>query len=180
LSFYQRLGSRHRCKLAVISAYLSDEQMVELARASTFYLNTSRAEGACLPVQDFLASGRPAVAPAHTAMAEYIDERLAFVVPSRSEPTHWSWDPERRLTTRWHRVERSALERRIRESYEMVHRDPSRHREMSQAARARMWEFAGAESVWPRLVEALRVVWPDRRGLTGQTQDCYSTASEVR
>ncbi len=180
LSFYQRLRLRHRSKLAVISDYLSDEQMVELARASTFYLNTSRAEGACLPVQDFLAAGRPAVAPAHTAMAEYIDERLAFVVPSRSEPTHWSWDPECRPTTRWHRLDRSALERRIRESYEMAHRDPLRHREMSRAARARMREFAGAESVWPRLTEALREIWPDRRELSGQAQDCFSTVSEVR
>ena len=180
LSYYQRLRLRHRAKLAVISAYLSDEQMVELARASTFYLNTSRAEGACLPVQDFLAAGRPAVAPAHTAMAEYIDERLAFVVPSQSEPTHWSWDPDRRPTTRWHRVERPALERRIRESYEMAHRDPSRYREMARAARARMRDFASSESVWPRLDQALRVVLPDGQGSSGQTRDRFSTAPEVK
>ncbi|HUY35234.1 MAG TPA: hypothetical protein VMV69_20985 [Pirellulales bacterium] len=163
LSFHQRLRLRHRCKLAVISNYLSDEQMVELARASTYYLNTSRAEGACLPVQDFLAAGRPAVAPAHTAMAEYIDPRLAFVVHSYSEPTHWSWDPERRPTTRWQRVERSALRRRIRESYETARGDLSRYREMAGEARARMREFAGAESVWPRLAEALRVIWPEEQ-----------------
>jgi len=180
LSFYQRLRIRHRAKLAVIANYLSDEQMFELARASAFYLNTSRAEGACLPVQDYLAAGRPAVAPAHTAMAEYVDDRLAFVVPSRSEPTHWSWDPERRPTTRWNRVERPALERRIRESYEMVQRDPSRYCEMAQAARARMKDFAAAESVWPRLDRALQIVLPDRGGLTGQTQPCHSTAPEVR
>jgi glycosyltransferase involved in cell wall biosynthesis len=164
LSFYQRLGRRHRCKLAVVSAYLSDEQMVELARASTYYLNASRAEGACLPVQDFLAAGRPAVAPSHTAMAEYIDESLAFVAPSASEPTHWSWDPERRPTTRWHVVDRPALERRIRESYETARGDRARYRAMAQAARARMRDFASAESVWPRLAEALKLIWPEEEG----------------
>jgi glycosyltransferase involved in cell wall biosynthesis len=158
LCFHQRLGIRHRCKLAIISEFLSDQQMVELARVSTYYLNASRAEGACLPVQDFLAAGRPAVAPAHTALAEYLDQRLAFVVPSQSEPTHWSWDPERRPTTSWHRVDRAGLEARIRESYETARHEPSRYREMSRAGRTRMREFAGAESVGPRLTEALKLI----------------------
>jgi glycosyltransferase involved in cell wall biosynthesis len=158
LSFYRRLRFRHCAKLAVIAAYLTDEQMVEMSRASTFYLNASRAEGACLPLQDFLAAGRPAVAPAHTAMAEYIDDTLAFVVPAHGERTHWPCDPQRRPTTHWHVVERSALERRIRESYEMARHDAARHRRMASQARQRMREFASAQSVWPRLAEALGAV----------------------
>ena len=55
---YLHLGLRHRCKLVFVTEYLSDAQMVELARASTYYVNTSHAEGACLPLQDFLAAGR--------------------------------------------------------------------------------------------------------------------------
>ncbi|HEV3003051.1 MAG TPA: hypothetical protein VGX78_01255 [Pirellulales bacterium] len=166
LSYHQRLGLRHRSRLAVISEYLSDDQMAALARASTYYLNASRGEGACLPLQDSLAAGRPAVTPAHTAMAEYIDERLAFVVASHSKPTHWSWDPERRVTTSWHCVECADLERQIRASRETAIREPSRYRDMAQEARARMSGFAGPDSVRPRLAEALGSIWTGENGTT--------------
>ena len=49
-AFYQQLRVRHRARLAVIAAYLPDEQMFELARASTYYVSASHAEGACLPL----------------------------------------------------------------------------------------------------------------------------------
>src|SRR5262249_3133162 len=66
--WYRKLPQPHRCKLAVVAALLSDQQMTELARASTYYVNSAHAEGACLPLQDFLAAGRPGIAPVHTAL----------------------------------------------------------------------------------------------------------------
>jgi glycosyltransferase involved in cell wall biosynthesis len=152
---YQRLRIKHRAKVVVIASYLSDEQMLELAEASTFYLNTSLAEGACLPLQDFLAAGRPGIAPAHTAMSEYIDDELAFVVDSRSEPTHWPWDPERRPATVWNRVLRPSLERQLRASYETVKDDARHYRQMAACGRERMNALASVESVWPKLAGAL-------------------------
>lgn len=155
LHFYQRLGRRHRCRIAVVADYLSDEQMLQLARASTFYLNTSKAEGLCMPLQDALAAGRPGIAPAHTAMAEYVDERLAFVVPSRAERTYWPWDPERQLTTTWQRLDGRRLAEQIAASYRVARHDVPRYREMSAAARERMSQLASAERVWPKLNEVL-------------------------
>lgn len=155
---YQRLKIKHRAKVAVISTFLSDEQMLQLTQASAYYLNTSLAEGACLPLQDFLAAGRPAVAPAHTAMSEYIDERLAFVVDSRPEPTHWPWDAQRRPTTSWNRVRRRSLEAQLRASYDAAKRDGKRYRAMGVCGRERMNALASAESVWPKLTEALSVL----------------------
>ena len=152
---YQRLRIKHRAKVVVIASYLSDEQMLELAEASCFYLNTSLAEGACLPLQDFLAAGRPGIAPDHTAMSEYIDDELAFVVDSRSEPTHWPWDPERRPATVWNRVLRPSLERQLRASYETVKHDARRYRQMAACGRERMNALASVESVWPKLAGAL-------------------------
>ena len=73
LAFYNKLGLPHRAKIVLVTDYLSDAQMRELARASTFYVNASRAEGACLPLQDHLAAGRPGIAPACTAMSDYFD-----------------------------------------------------------------------------------------------------------
>ncbi len=155
LHFYQRLGRRHRCRIAVIADYLSDDDMRQLTRASTYYLNTSKAEGLCMPLQDALAAGRPGIAPAHTAMAEYIDPQVAFVVSSLSEPTYWPWDPQRRLTTSWQRLDGRRLAAQIRTSYHVARHELSRYREMSQCGRARMRDVASEEKVWPKLNEAL-------------------------
>ncbi len=70
---YLAYGIEHKCRVVVIVDYLSDDELLGLFRATTFYVNTSRAEGACLPLQQALACGRPAIAPAHTAMADYMD-----------------------------------------------------------------------------------------------------------
>ena len=158
LHFYQRLRIRHRAKVIVISAYLSDEQMYELARGTTFYLNASHAEGACLPLQDALAAGRPGIAPAHTAMGEYIDDEVAFVVPSRSEPIYWQWDPERRRTTTWQQIRRRDLVAQLRASYRTATNDPARYRDMAASGRQRMHDLASAEQVWRRLSDALNSV----------------------
>lgn len=155
---YRRLRIKHRAKVVAISSYLSDEEMLQLTQASTYYVNSSLAEGACLPLQDFLASGRPAVAPAHTAMSEYIDEQLAFVVDSRPEPTHWPWDADKRPTTTWNRVRRGSLEEQFRASYDVARRDGPRYRAMSISGRERMNSLASVESVWPKLQEALSLL----------------------
>jgi glycosyltransferase involved in cell wall biosynthesis len=157
-SHYQSLRLRHRCRLAVVSSFLDDQQMVELVRGSTYYLNASKAEGACLPLQDALAAGRPGIAPSHTALAEYVDDELAFVVPSRAEPTHWPWDAERRITTSWQRIDPRALAEQIRQSYQVARGDRPRYTAMAECARQRMEGLVSAHSVWPRLAEALRVI----------------------
>lgn len=154
-TFYQQLRIRHRARLAVIGAYLSDEQMFELARATTFYVNASHAEGACLPLQDALAAGRPAIAPAHTAMAEYVDEDLAFVLPSHPVPTHWQWDPDKRQTTTWQQIETRELAARFQLSYHVARSDAARYEAMTACGRQRMHDLASTERVWNRLSDAL-------------------------
>ncbi|HVX10985.1 MAG TPA: hypothetical protein VHC22_07390 [Pirellulales bacterium] len=158
LHFYRRLRLRHRAQVYVISDYLSDEQMCELTRGTTFYLNASHAEGACLPLQDSLAAGRPGVAPAHTAMAEYIDSDVAFVVPSRAEPIHWQWDPERRRTTTWQHMRRRDLVSQIRASYQTARNDLAKYQAMALRGRQRMYDLAGTENVWARLSAALNAL----------------------
>ncbi len=56
----------------MITDFLTDQQMGELMRVTTYYVNTSKAEGACLPLQQSLAAGRPSIAPNHTAMADFM------------------------------------------------------------------------------------------------------------
>jgi glycosyltransferase involved in cell wall biosynthesis len=153
--YYGHLGLRHRCKLAFMTAYLSELELLELTRASTYYVNTSRAEGSCLPLQNFLASGRPAVAPGHTGMADSVDAGCGFVIASHPEPACWPQDPEPRAVTTWHRLVWQSLHDQFRASYEIAHHNLARYHELSRAARARMEDLASAERVWPRLAAAL-------------------------
>lgn len=161
LGFYYKCGLPHRARVAFISSYLSDEQMRELARASTYYLNASRAEGACLPLQDFLAAGRPGIAPAHTALADYFDDRVGFVVASHAEPCAWPDDETGRLNTSWHRIVWSSLREQIAAAYETATARPQAYRHLASSARGRMAAWASADAVWPRLNEALSLVADD-------------------
>jgi glycosyltransferase involved in cell wall biosynthesis len=160
LDYYHQLGIPHRCKLALVAAYLSDAQMLELARASTYYVNTARAEGACLPLQNFLAGGRPGVAPAHTALGDYFHGGLGFVVDSHPEPAPNPLDPGRRSSTTWHRLVWQSLADQFRTSYEVARFGQGSYQALARRGREEMGAFAGIESVWPRLAAALDLVCP--------------------
>lgn len=153
--FWRTLGIGHQCRVVLVSAYLDDAQMIELTAASTYYLNASRAEGACLPMQDFLAAGRPAVAPRHSAIADYFDSGSGLVVESHPEPTSWPQDPDGRCTTTWHRLVWTSLRDRIAESYDVASHDRAGYARLSANARARMHALASDEAVWARLEPAL-------------------------
>lgn len=155
LHFYRRLRVKHACRLAVTTAYLSDQQMGELVRGSTYYVNASRAEGACLPLAAALAAGRPGIAPAHSAMAEYIDPSVAFVVPSRPQPTHWPIDPARTPSTVWHEIARDDLAKQFQISYEVARRDLPRYRALAAQGRRRLHALASEESVARRILDVL-------------------------
>jgi len=158
IKHYQSVGVDHRCKLVLIADYLSDHQMVDLARASTYYINASRAEGACLPLQNFLAAGRPGISPAHTAMTDYFHDKLGFVVDSNLEPACWLQDLDCRLTTTWHHIVWQSLHDQIQHSYNVAREGGSRYQDMDARARSDMIEYAGAERVWPLLATALNSV----------------------
>ncbi len=154
-AFYRSTGLSHRCKLAFVTAYLSEEQLVELTRASTYYVNTSRAEGSCLPLQNFMAAGRPALAPPHTGMADSIDEHCGFTLESHPEPAPWPQEIEGGYRTTWHRLVWQSLHDRLRASYETARQGRAFYRTLAERGRQRMRELAGVESVWPRLAAAL-------------------------
>lgn len=149
--FYRQVKIRHACRFVVVSDYLSDQQMVDVVRGSTFYLNASRAEGACLPLQDFLASGRPAVAPGHTAMQDYFDSDVGFVVQSSQEPTSWPRDPEKSIATRWARIDWSSLQENLGRAYALATDGPGPYQRMADAGRQRMATYASVDATWKKL-----------------------------
>jgi glycosyltransferase involved in cell wall biosynthesis len=154
-AFYRSTGLSHRCHVIFVTAYLSDEQLVELARGSTFYVNTSRAEGSCLPLQDFMAAGRPAVAPPHTGMADSLDEQCSFVLDSHPEPAGWPQEIGGGYRTTWHRLVWQSLHDRLRASYETAKHNLPHYQALAKRGRERMQQLVSPESVWPLLAAAL-------------------------
>ncbi|MBD9634220.1 glycosyltransferase [Pseudomonas sp. PDM19] len=134
--------SPFKCRVLVLHGFLEDEQFGRLFSATSFYVNFSRCEGLCLPLMEFLACGKPALAPAHTAMADYVDDSLALVIPAGHEHSVWPQDSRILYRTLRHRPDWGALMRAYQDSYRIARQQPARYETMSQAALARMRSYA--------------------------------------
>ncbi len=157
---YIRRDIPHRCNLVFVTDYLNDEQMLQLAENSTYYLQTTRAEGNCLPLMNFLAAGRPGISPAHSAIADYFDEDIGFVVESHPEPAAWPHDPNLRTRSTWGRLVWPSLVEQIRASYDLAKYDRAAYEAMGQRGKTRLEEWSSVEAIWPRLEEALDTLFP--------------------
>jgi SAM-dependent methyltransferase/glycosyltransferase involved in cell wall biosynthesis len=128
----------YRCRVIAICAFLDDEAYRDLVRATAFAVNASLGEGQCLPLMEFLSAGRPAVAPSHSAMADYIDNENAMIVRSSLEWTSWPADPRASLRCMRRRPDWESLRDAYREAYAVATRDAERYRRMSRHARERL------------------------------------------
>jgi glycosyltransferase involved in cell wall biosynthesis len=153
--FLRHTGLRHSCRVVLVAEHLTDPEMVDLLRATTFYVTATRAAGAGLVLRDALAAGRPAVAPRHTGLADCFDDGLGWVVASSPEPAPFPGDPGGRLRTTWHRLDWRSLCEGLRDSYEVARCRQDRYRELARRGRERLRAQAGCEQVLPRLRDAL-------------------------
>ncbi|MEM1111197.1 MAG: glycosyltransferase [Pseudomonadota bacterium] len=136
-----------KCRVVVIDAVLDDGAYDALIKASHYALNASLGEGQCLPLMEFMALGRPAVAPGHTGMLDYLDETSGFPYRSSAEPASWPQDTSHRLTTTRQRVDIEALMNALVDSYAIARSNPARYAALSAAASSRIRAWAGADSV---------------------------------
>jgi len=177
LSRYRQMGLSHRCRIAFVPAYLTSAQMFELARGSTYYVNASFAEGACLPLQDFLAAGRPGIAPVHSAMADYFDAEVGFTIEAHAEPAAWLHDPSGRYSTTWQRPVWESLFNQFRASYAVAKQNPARHAALGDQGRQRMNQYASSDKVWPLLCAALDSVAAREKQTPSAAQEQIRLAS---
>jgi len=145
-----------RCRVLVIHGFLEDAEYLQLSRLTSYYVNTSVCEGLCLPLMEFLSCGKPAIAPRHTAMLDYLDERSAFVVESAPQPASWPHDPSGKLKARLHRINWESLMNAYRSSYRMARERPGDYREMSLQAHGQLGEFCALAQVEQSLRSFLR------------------------
>ncbi|MBD9514890.1 glycosyltransferase [Pseudomonas sp. PDM22] len=143
-----------QCRIMVIHGFLADEEYCDLVRHSTYYVNTSVCEGLCLPLMEFLSCGKPAIGPRHTAMLDYLDEDVAFIVGSAPQPASWPHDSRALLRAYLHRLNWESLVTAYRQSYATAKR-PVDYGRMSEAAERRMHEYCSVAQVSGRLGEFL-------------------------
>lgn len=167
LNYYRTAGLSHRCKVVFITDYLSSDQMLALAQASTYYLTTTRAEGCCLPLLNYLAAGRPGITPCHTAIGDYFTPDMGFIIASAAERAFWPQDKRIRFKTTWNRIEWPSVIEQLRASYDLARREPATYEALAATSRERMSGWVDPESVWPRLREALDLL-AKRSSLRGQ------------
>lgn len=129
---------KFKCRVLLLQGFLDKAEFDSLIRASAFVVNASHGEGQCLPLMEFLSCGKPAIAPRHSAMLDYIDEEVAFVVDSWEDATAWSHDPRLAYRTLRHQIDWSSLVEAYREAYRCVQEDPSRYAKMSASSIERM------------------------------------------
>ncbi len=154
LEHVSKLGS-FTCRIVLIHGMMSDEAYGALIDATSFAVNTSDGEGQCLPLMEYMSAGRPAIAPRHSAMADYVSIDNAFVIASHERPSFWPHDERQATRCLRHEISFADYVRQLRESYGVARHDPDRYAEMSSAASAALELFCGDDVVRSRLRVAL-------------------------
>lgn len=151
---------RFKCRVVLLHGYLDGSEFDSLVRASAFAVNASHGEGQCLPLMEFLSCGKPAIAPRHSAMLDYIDEDVAFVVDSWLDATAWSHDPRLAYRTQRHQIDWQSLKDAYLAAYQCVKNDPARYTELAQNAIRRMQNHCSQASTHSTLSVFLQLAEP--------------------
>ncbi|PXA83368.1 glycosyltransferase [Nostoc sp. 3335mG] len=152
LRHISRLG-RFSCRIVLIHGLLSEEAYSALIDTTSFALNTSQGEGQCLPLMEFMSAGRPAVAPRHTSMLDYVDDTDSFVVSSHRRPGTWPHDERHAYRCLRHQIEFDSLVHQFQQSYTVAKTDPDLYARMSASAIEAQRNYCSEELVTARLAE---------------------------
>jgi glycosyltransferase involved in cell wall biosynthesis len=150
LEFLYRL-TPFECRIVLLTGFLKPWQYEALIKTSSYGVNTSHGEGQCLPLMEGMACGKPAIAPCHTGMSDYIHRENAFIVQSSAEPTLWPHDPRVALRALRQRNNFDSLVSAYAESYRVAKKEPARYARMGEQAQEAMRRHASAVVVAERL-----------------------------
>jgi len=144
-----------KCRVIAIQAYLEDEAFQNLIRATSYYVSTSLGEGLCLPLMEFMACGKPVIAPCHTAMEDYVDAQNAFVLTSSRQYSVWPHDPRMMFRSERYRLDWGSLVAAYRDSYRVAKTEPARFAAMAEHAERRIHDVASTAAVTEKLRDFL-------------------------
>ncbi len=143
------------CRVVLVHGFLDDESYREMVRVTSYVVNSAHGEGQCLPLMEFMSAGKPAIAPPHTGMADYVTADCAYLVGSSAEPTFWPQDTRRAVRTCRRRIDAASLDRAYLASFRDALSAPARYDAMSRAATASLRRHCSAEVVLGRLRAAI-------------------------
>lgn len=129
---------KFKCRVVLLQGYLEGSDFESLIQATAFSVNASHGEGQCLPLMEFLSCGKPAIAPRHSAMLDYMDGDVGFVVSSWEDGTAWSHDPRLAYRTIRHQINWASLRDAYITAYNCYRHAPEEYRRLSENAISRM------------------------------------------
>ncbi len=145
------------CRVVLIHGFLDAERMGSILEASSYVINTSSGEGCALPLLEGMAAGRPAIAPDHTAMADYINSSNSFIVRSHLEVTAFPHDGRVARRTMWRLPRWDSLRDAFVESYQVARRDSDRWLSMANEAITTQRAFCSDDVVERRIRDFLGI-----------------------
>jgi glycosyltransferase involved in cell wall biosynthesis len=167
----QRLPS-FACRVVVVHGFLDEQDYGELIRRTDFYVNVSKAEGLCIPLMEFMSCGKPALAPRHTSLLDYLDDSNSIAIDATTEPCIWPHDERAVLRTLQYRVSWESTVAAFRRSFSVYHEDPESYRRMGAAAAEAMERYCGIDCVTSGIGAFLDAALPKaavmQRGATAQ------------
>lgn len=127
-----------RCRIVLVHGFLEQRDFNAFIEASDFVVNASHGEGQCLPLMEMLSCGIPALAPRNSAMLDYIDSDVGFVVNSWEDGTAWPHDPRLAYRTCRHQLDWASLRDAYLAAYRCYLESPQEYRRLSSNAVERM------------------------------------------
>jgi vacuolar-type H+-ATPase catalytic subunit A/Vma1 len=98
-----------------------------------------------------MGQGVPAVAPNHTAMADYVTTKNTFVVKSNLCPTFWPFDERRAIRTLCYRIDWHSLMEAFENSLQVALDDKESYQSMRIESIAAVKAVAGHEVVYNKM-----------------------------
>jgi len=146
--FVRRLGP-FTCRIVILAGDI-EGGLDQLIGASDFYACASHGEAAPLPLMRFLAAGRPAVSPSHSALADFVDPASSFVVEVEQRLRATRWRPD------WESLCRGLVDARA------LRGSPTAYQARASATAAGMARLCDPDVVQAAL--ATLVAQPSRQG----------------
>jgi glycosyltransferase involved in cell wall biosynthesis len=150
-----------------VDGFLDNAEYNQLMGLTHYYVNASSAEGLCMPLMEFMSAGKPAIAPCHTAFADYVEDSAVFIVKATPELTVWPVDPGHRYSTMCHRIHWETLVAAYEQSYRLATEAAPQYSKMGSNAADAMRRYCSDEAVTARLRIALDQVLGTGSGQSG-------------
>ena len=109
---------------------------------------------------EFLSSGKPVIAPMHSAMRDYLHPNCSFIIDSSIELCQWPHDPYGSFSTHRYRINWHSLMQQLQDSQQIAQEQPERYRQMSLAATAGMDSFCNLQHITQKLGTFLTATLP--------------------